>query len=543
MSTESIQQHDAPLDQHYDAVIVGAGFAGISSLFHLRKIGLKAIILEASEGVGGTWFNNRYPGARCDIESLDYSLSLSESIQQEWKWPERYSDSRSIQNYLDYTVDELELRENIRLRTTVTDATYDEMKNRWTTTTGDGSNVGSKFLVLATGVLSAAQMPEFPGHDLFTGRILHTASWPKDPVDFTNRRVAVIGTGSSATQLIPLVAEQASQLTVFQRTANFVMPARNGALEAATDQEWKSRYAERRAKARASSNGHNQEPPHGPGKNLSPSERDRELESRWEAGGLNMMRAFTDLLTDTEVNDYACRFVANKIRQTVQDPETAERLIPVDLPIGTKRLCSGTNYYETFIRPNVSLVSVAKEPIKGISEQGMIVGDTHYEFDDIIMATGFDAMTGSFLRIRVVGRNGQTLQDHWEGGPRTNLGLMTDGFPNLFFLSGPQTPSVFSNMATTSEMHAEWLARFLGDLGTANLGTIEPTQDSVDAWVDHVTETASKTLYADSRNSWFWGANTPGKPRVFMPYTGGVENYNNFLSNSVNDNYSGFVRA
>ncbi|MGO1560412.1 Cyclohexanone monooxygenase [Actinomycetales bacterium JB111] len=555
-----------------DAVVVGAGFSGVYALHSLRGIGLDVRVVESGGDVGGTWYHNRYPGARCDIESLDYSYSFDHDIQQEWTWTERYASQPEILAYIRHVADRLDLRRHVDLHVRVTSATWDEASGRWSVGTDAGRSYTAQHLVLATGVLSAAQSPQIPGLESFEGTLVHTADWPDGTPDAANaadreaingKRVGVIGTGSSATQLIPLVAERAARLTVFQRTPNFVMPAQNHPLGESVVDEWKAHYPERRAFARRSRNGHNQASNPLRGRDLTTAERHAELESRWSSGGLYMMRAFADILTDPYVNAEAADFVREKIRNIVDDPRTAADLLPPrDLAIGTKRLCSGTNYYETYNRDDVRLVNLRRTPIDRIEAGGVrtrrsgvgegapaaqaAAGDEPgglHELDTLVLATGFDAMTGSYVRIDVTGRDGLTLREKWRDGPRTHLGVMSAGFPNLFLMAGPQTPSVFSNMVTQAEIHVEWVTRAIRDLREAGLGTIEASVDAEDAWVDHVTAEAEQTLYATSRNSWFWGANTPGKAQVFTPYIGGIARYLEAITTAADQDYAGFART
>lgn len=524
----------------YDVLIVGAGFAGLHLLHHLRKQRLRVRLLESGDGAGGTWHHNRYPGARCDIESLDYSYSFSEELQQEWHWTERYAAQSEIRAYIQHVVDRFGLAEDITFHARVTSAHLDEESTTWDVRTQDGASYRAKYLVLATGVLSASQVPQIPGVAAFRGLSFHTSDWPVEEPDFTGKRVGVIGTGSSATQAIPILAEQAGSLHVFQRTPNYVMPARNHPLDPDVEREWKSRYPEMRRRARASANGHNQIANTVAGKDVSAHERREEFERRWQLGGLYMMRAFSDILTDAEVNSEAADFVRGKIRGIVKDPVTAEALLPPqDLPLGTKRLCSGTNYYETYNLDHVTLVNLRAEPLQEVTASGIRTARQEYELDVIVYATGFDAMTGSYTRIDVRGRSGVSLREKWSAGPRTYLGLTTHGFPNMFIMAGPQTPSVFSNMVNSAEQHGEWVSQCIGRLERDGVTSIEATREAEDAWVDHVNGAAAGTLYMRSRHSWFWGANTPGKARVFTPYVGGVARYGARLAEVAERGYEG----
>lgn len=527
--------------QHFDVIVVGAGLAGICSVYKLRELGVSVRVLEVGGGVGGTWYHNRYPGARCDIESLDYSYSFSNELQQEWHWSERYASQPEILRYINHVADRFDLRKDIQLNTRVTHASFDEAQERWIFTTDTGETFSAKYGVMATGVLSIAQVPSMPGLQDFTGKWFHTGDWPRQGVDVRGKRVGVIGTGSSATQLIPLVAEDAGHLYVFQRTANYTMPARNHPMKPEVEKEWKANYPERRKYAWASGFGHNQATNHLSGMDMSSEDRLAELENRWTLGGLYMMRAFRDILTDSKVNDVAAEFVRDKIRSTVSNKETAEALCPHNLYIGTKRLCSGTNYYETFNRENVTLVNVKKSPIACVTPKGLRLAEgAKYDLDILIFATGFDAMTGAMNKINPVGRNGVSLQQAWAAGPRTYLGLCTAGFPNMFVITGPGSPSVFSNMVTSIEQHVEWIVNCIKHMRSSGLSAIEPSPQAQDEWTDHVTDAAGKTLYARSRDTWFHGANVPGKPVVFMPYVGGVGNYYRKITQVAENGYEGF---
>lgn len=527
--------------QHYDAVVVGAGLAGVCAVYQLREAGVTVRVLEAADGVGGTWYHNRYPGARCDIESLDYSYSFSNELQQEWHWSERYAGQPEILRYINHVADRFDLRRDIELNTRVVEVRFEETGQRWILSTDTGKVYSAKYVVMATGVLSVAQVPSMKGLDDFKGQWFHTGDWPKDGADLSGKRVGVIGTGSSATQLIPIVAQSAKHLYVFQRTANYTMPAQNHPMKPEVEKEWKENYPERRKFAWASGFGHNQVTNHLRGKEMSREARLAELENRWQLGGLYMMRAFKDILTDPEVNEFAAEFVRNKIRNTVHNQETAENLCPRDLYIGTKRLCSGTNYYETFNQQNVSLVSVKHNPIDTITPEGIRLEDgAQYPLDVLIFATGFDAMTGALNKINPIGRNGRALRDVWAEGPKTYLGLCVSGFPNMFVITGPGSPSVFSNMVTSIEQHVEWIVKCVTHMKNSGMQTVEATPQAQEDWTRHVTDAASRTLYAKSQNSWFHGANIPGKPVVFMPYVGGVGNYYKKITDIANNGYEGF---
>jgi cyclohexanone monooxygenase len=535
------QPSDRPATGPLDAVVVGAGFSGLYMLARLLRSGYSARLLEAGSGVGGTWYHNRYPGARCDIESMDYSYSFDDDLQQEWGWSERYASQAELSRYLNYVADRYQLRPHISLSTTVTSARFDEAATTWTVSTQTGETLTARWCLMATGCLTVAQVPGIPGLGSFNGQWFHTGSWPGAGTDFTGKRVGIIGTGSSGTQLIPIAAGQAAHLHVFQRTANFCMPAQNRPLGAAEEAQWKAEYPQRRARARVSGFGHSQ--PQNPSRyrDLTPQQRLAELEARWQAGGLYMMRAFKDVLTDPEANDAVAEFVRGKIRETVENPEVAELLTPRGFYFGTKRLCSGTRYYETFNQQNVTLVDVQSAPIEEITPAGLRTAAGSYELDVLVFATGFDAMTGSLSRIDIRGSGGQTLAAKWSQGPRTYLGLAVAGFPNLLLLTGPGSPSVFSNMVNSAEQHVEWAGDLLDYARQHHVHRAEATAKAEDAWGDQLREAAEATLYARSTNSWYHGANMPGKPRVFMPYVGGVGNYRQRADEIAGRGYQGFV--
>jgi cyclohexanone monooxygenase len=525
-----------------DVVIVGAGFGGLYMLHRLRGLGVSAMVFEAAAGVGGTWYWNRYPGARCDVESMQYSYSFSEELQQEWHWSEVFSGQPEILRYANFVADKLDLKRDIWFETRVTDATFDEATHRWAVRTDRGDLVSARYCVMATGCLSTARTPDFPGMDSFKGSTYHTGHWPHEGVDFTGLRVGVIGTGSSAIQAIPVIAQQAAHVTVFQRTPNFSIPSRNAPMPETYEQSWKRQYAEQRAKARMSRNGVLTNPNDVAAIETSEEQRLAVYEERWASGGTTFMAAFNDLIFNKASNDTASDFVRGKIRAMVQDPEKAELLAPKDHPIGTKRICVDTDYYLTYNRPNVSLVNVRNAPIEALTPNGLRAGAQEYEFDAIVFATGFDAMTGALTRINISGRGGETLAAKGEAGPRTYLGLMTAGFPNLFMITGPGSPSVLSNMIVSIEQHVDWITECLGHLKSQQLECIEPTLAAEDDWVDHVNKVADTTLYP-SAASWYMGANIPGKPRVFMPYIGGVGAYRQKCDEIAANGYEGFELA
>ncbi len=526
-------------DRHFDAVVVGAGFAGLYALHRLRGLGLSARVFEAGDGVGGTWYWNRYPGARCDVESMDYSYSFSEALQQQWRWTERYASQPEILTYLNHVADRFDLRRDIQLGTRVTAAVFDEATSRWTVETDRGDRVSARFCIMATGCLSDARLPDLPGRESFAGRWYHTGRWPHEGVDFTGQRVGVIGTGSSAIQSIPIIATQAARLVVFQRTPNYSVPARNAPLDPEYERRVKAGYAEFRRQARESRVGFVVERSGDSALAVAPEEREREYERRWRRGGLGFSATYPDLLTSLDANATAADFFRARIREIVRDPAVAEALTPRDYPLGTKRLCVDTDYYATFNRDNVTLVDLRATPIEAITPRGVRTRGAEYAVDSLVFATGFDAMTGALLAIDIRGRGGLPLSEKWAAGPRAYLGLSVAGFPNLFTITGPGSPSVLSNMIVSIEQHVDWIADCLAHLRASGRRRIEATAEAEEAWVAHVDEVGHQTLYPRAK-SWYMGANIPGKPRIFMPYIGGVGVYRQRCDEVAARGYAGF---
>lgn len=522
-----------------DAIVVGAGFAGLYMLYRLRGLGLRTLVLEMGGDLGGTWYWNRYPGARCDSDSMYYAYSFSEELQQEWTWSSRYPGQAEIVSYLSHVAERFDLRRDIRFDTRVTAARFSDDERRWLVTTEGGEQLSAKYCVMATGCLSAQQVPSIAGLETFQGAWYHTGAWPHDGVDLTGKRVGVIGTGSTGIQVIPVVAQQAEHLYVFQRTPNFSIPARNAPMDPEYERSVKARYPEHWQAARYSRGGLDVAVPTLSALEVSPEERERIYEERWQRGGTGFVGAFTDLLTSRDANDTAAEFVRARIRATVHDPEVAEALCPDNHPIGTKRLCLDTNYYETYNRPNVTLVDLRKTPIETITPDGVRTSDARYPLDTLIFATGYNAMTGALLNIDIRGRNGLSLREKWVGGPRTYLGISVAGFPNLFTITGPGSPSVLTNMPVAIEQHVEWVSDCIGYLEERGIATIEATATAEEDWVAHVNELADATLYPLA-NSWYVGANVPGKPRVFMPYVGGLHVYRRHCEDIAARGYPGF---
>ncbi len=541
MSDSTYQQRSG--DGQFDAIVIGAGVGGLYALHRLRdKLGMKVRVLEAGSGVGGTWYWNRYPGCRCDVESLEYSYSFDDALQQEWSWPERYGNQPEILQYVEHVADRFHLHRDIQFNTRVVSAAYDRATNLWTIRTDQGKRLRAPICVVATGNLSIPRVPDYRGLESFEGRWYHTGMWPHEPVDFTGLRVGVIGTGSSGVQSVPIIARQAKHLTVFQRTANFILPARNAPMDKAREAGHKAEYAQRRRAAYDTPFGIAGYPP--PTKSAleaTPSEREAMYEKKWaEGGSISFLYSYTDLLTNRQANETAAEFVRNKIRSIVRDPQTAELLCPNDHPIGTKRLVLDTGYFETYNRDNVTLVNVREAPIQEITPTGLRTTAAAYELDAIVFATGFDAMTGALREVDVRTSDGRVLAQDWEVGPRTMLGLMCAGFPNLFLITGPGSPGVKSQMILSCEQHVDWIVDCLRHLRAHGLAAIEPTDAAQDAWTQHVLEVANSTLYPLA-NSWYMGANIPGKPRVFMPYVGGVHAYKRKCDEIAANGYPGFA--
>lgn len=528
-----------PSDLDYDAVVVGAGFSGLYMLHRLRDLGLSTQGYEKGDDVGGTWYWNRYPGARCDVESMDYSYSFSDELQQEWEWSERYPSQPEVLSYIQHVADRFDLRRDIAFETCVDRARYDETRHRWTIGLDTGEEVTCRFFIMATGCLSVPNTPDIEGLDDFAGPTYHTGLWPHEGVDFSGKRVGVIGTGSSGIQAIPIIAEEAEHLTVFQRTPNYSVPAANAPLDPDDVAERKETYDAYREAARASPIGIPVEAVTESALALGEEEQEQLFEDRWGSGGFEFLFSIEDILVNEASNEICAQFVREKIQETVQDPDVANTLTPRDYPIGTKRICLDTDYFETYNRDNVTLVDVKSDPIAAITPDGLHTEDDEYAFDLLVLATGFDAMTGALLQVDIRGRGGQRLTEKWEDGPRMHLGLMAEGFPNLFAITGPGSPSVISNMIVSIEQHVEWISDCLDHLRREGVTEIEPEQEAEDEWVAHVDEVANATLFPQA-DSWYVGANIDGKARGFMPYVGGVGVYREVCDDIAEAGYPGF---
>ena len=545
--------------ERFDAVVVGAGFAGLYMLHKLRSMGLRVCVFEVAEAVGGTWFWNCYPGARCDAESLAYSYSFSPDLEQQWEWTERYATQPEILRYIEHVAERFDLKRDIRFGTRVTaahfvESTAQDTNGFWqiraqATNSTQQTQVRATYCVMAAGCLSVPQLPDIPGIEDFSGDLYQASRWPHREIDFVGQRVGVIGTGSTSIQAIPVIAATAQSLTVFQRTANFSVPAVNAPLDANWVREYKANYRNHRddcRHGRVSSFGDLVLPDDERGliretaRDLPEAAVRAIYERQWQVGGARLIGTFADIMIDEPANAYVADFVREKIRETVRDPAVAELLCPRNHPIGTKRICVDSDYYATYNRDNVTLVDVSSTPIERITTQGVCVNGVAYELDALVLATGFDALTGPLLNIDIRGNGAQLLATKWAAGPRSYLGLAINGFPNLFTITGPGSPSVLSNMIVSIEQHVEWIAKVIQHMRDRGFARVEASIEAEDEWVEHVNTVAAATLFPKG-GSWYLGANVPGKPRVFMPYAGGVGPYREICDEVANTGYEGFV--
>ena len=522
-----------------DVVVVGAGFSGLYLLYRLRKAGFSTRVFERGGDVGGTWYWNRYPGARCDVESLQYSYSFDEQLQQDWHWPEKFSAQPDILAYANHVADRFNLKKDIEFNIEVKASWFDENLKTWKITTNTGEEINAQYFIMATGCISTTQIPNIKGLSDYVGNTFHTGDWPHEEVDFSGQSIAVIGTGSSGIQSIPVLAKQAKKLTVFQRTPNYSIPSQNEPMTKKYERSWKDVYSERRKEMRYSAHGSLKDLNDVPALSVDEDQRQELYTKRWAIGGTGFLGSFNDLLTNADANYTAAEYVRQQIKRVVKDKETAEILCPRSYPIGTKRICIDTRYFETYNRENVKLVDISKKPIQRLVTDGIIVDEQLYPFDSIIFATGFDAMTGSIFNVDIKGRDGLALKEKWNAGPKTYLGLMSASFPNLFMITGPGSPSVKSNMIMSIEQHVDLVIETLLSMRRKGLSVVEPELEAENKWVDHVQEVANKTLFPQA-NSWYMGANIPGKPRLFMPYIGGVGAYREICEEIVANNYRGF---
>ncbi|MEZ5661187.1 MAG: NAD(P)/FAD-dependent oxidoreductase [Burkholderiaceae bacterium] len=528
----------------FDALIIGAGFSGLYQLHCLRdKLGLRVQVLEMADDVGGTWYWNRYPGARCDSESHSYCYAFSDEIYRQWSWSERYPGPAEICRYLRFVAEKLALLPDIRFGIRVTGAEYDEAANLWHVHSSDGRTRSAQFLITALGCLSTANIPKIPGLETFEGQWAHTGQWPREGIDLRGKRVGQIGTGSTGIQAAPVIAEAAGHLTVFQRTANYSIPARNGPLTEQAQQEYKDDIAGLRKIMHTAANGHPFLLADRKATETPDSERRAIYEQAWEKGGLRFRASFADLLVDEAANKTAAEFIRQKIREIVKDPATAEILANIDHPFATKRPPVDTHYFETFNRDNVSLVDLRADPIVAITPKGIRTRDHEFELDVIVFATGFDAMSGSLMRLNPVGRNGLRLADAWAAGPLNLLGVQVAGFPNMFTVTGPGSPSVLCNMPVAIEQHVEWITDCIAWMREHGHARIEATSEAMHEWVGKVNAAANATLLPKANSSWYLGANVPGKPRVFMPYAGGMDRFRSICNQVAADGYPGFTAS
>ncbi|MCY4619421.1 MAG: NAD(P)/FAD-dependent oxidoreductase [Chloroflexi bacterium] len=530
---------------HYDAVVIGAGFAGMYMLKRLRDdLGMNVQVYERGSGVGGTWFWNRYPGARCDSESYVYCFSFDDDLLQEWNWSGKYPEQPEILSYLNHVADRFDLRSGIQFNTSVTAARFNDDSGLWDVETDQGDQVTAQYVVTAIGCISTGQIPQIPGLDSFEGEWHHTGAWPHEGVEFEGKRVAVIGTGSSGIQSIPVIARESEHLTVFQRTPQYTIPAQHGTVDQAFLKEVKANYRQILDEARHTAAGFPYDASETSALEVSDEERQETYERLWEKGGFHfMLGSYSDIATDRRANDTASEFIRQKIREIVNDPETAERLLPRDHPFSSKRALIDTNYFDTYNRDNVDLVDIRHFPIEEITPTGLRTADgQEYEVDTIVFATGYDAMTGTFFNIDIAGRNGRQLREKWSGGPSTYLGVATADFPNMFMITGPQSPSVLSNMPVSIEQHVEWISDFIEYLREHAIDVVDADPQAEVDWVQHVSDIADQTMYMLA-DSWYLGANIPGKPRVFMPYAGGVGPYRERCDEIAANSYEGFVMS
>ena len=526
----------------FDALVVGAGLAGLYQLHCLRdRLGLSVQVLEAADGVGGTWYWNRYPGARCDSESHSYGYAFSAELRREWEWTERFADQPEVLRYINFVADKLDLKRDVRFNARVTSAGFDESANLWRVQTQNGEQFSAPFLITAVGCLSCANVPQIAGFESFQGQSHHTGQWPHEGVDFSGKRVGLIGTGSTGIQAAPVIAQSARHLFVFQRSATYSVPAGNAPLTTEFKRYVKENTDEIRSAMHATPSGH----PFSNSERLAlatpPAERQALYEAAWQKGGLQFRGTFADLLTSKLANDTAAHFVRDKIRAMVKDPVTANKLSDVDHPYATKRPPIDTGYYECFNRDNVSLVDVRADPIQAITTQGIRTRDGHYPLDIIVFATGYDAVTGPLLRMAITGRSGRTLAQEWNGGPHSYLGLQIPGFPNLFTVTGPGSPSVLTNMPVAIEQHVEWITDCIAYMREHGVERIEAQKQAMEQWMSEVSAAASASLMSHATTSWYHGANVPGKPRVFMPYAGGMAHYRQICAAVAAKNYDGFT--
>lgn len=535
---------DTTTKTDYDALVIGAGFSGLALLHHLREAGLNTHVVDGADGIGGTWWINRYPGVRTDSEFSYYSFSFSKEVREEWVWKERYPSGPEVLAYLNFVADRLDLRRDIELDTFVERAVYNEADNLWEVTYRDGRTVTTRFLVSGMGVLSQPVFPAIPGIETFTGEKYHAARWPREGVSFEGKRVGIIGLGASGIQIVPVVGPQAKEFFVFQRTPNYIVETSNDPVTDEQMQHLLENYDAIFEKAARHPFGVAMEPAEHSALEVSPEERERIFNAKWNEGGFHFANeCFNDLATNPEASELAAEFIRSKIRETVKDPATAELLSPRSYTFNGKRVPTGHNYYSTFNLDTVHLVDTKSTPITRISEKGIVVGDTEYELDMIIFATGFDAMTGTLTAIDIVGRDGRTLEQKWaEEGLKTNLGISVHGFPNLFISLGPQTP--YANLVVPIQMGAQWLQQLLTWAGEHGIDRIEATPESEEAWAEETVRAAKATvMYEEGKKAgaWFMGDNIPGKREEVNVYMGGHGVYQEYCKAEAEAGYPTFL--
>jgi cyclohexanone monooxygenase len=525
--------------ENVDAIVIGAGFAGLRALYRLREMGKKVVVLEASAGVGGVWYHNGYPGARCDVESYDYSYSFSPELEQEWRWSERYATQPEILRYINHVADRFDMRQDICLSTFMEEARYDEIAARWTIRSRDGRVWSAKYFVMCVGQLSTTKAPQYPGQQDFKGEVIHSGVWPKHPVDFANKRVAIIGTGSSGMQMTPIIAKEAKHLTVFQRTANFSIPASNAPVTDEEDKAVKATYRARREQAWNSPTGLGFKPNKQSALEVSPEEREKVYEAAWHRLGYGFALTYFDILLSKEANDTAAGFIRKKIGSVINDPALREKLVPKGHAFAARRPSVDSGYFQAFNRDNVELADVRESPIEAFTDTGIRTSAKSHEFDMVIFATGFDAFTGSLLKPNIVGRSGRTLKEKWSAGPITQLGVSVSEFPNMMIVVGPGSPSLLSNVMVSTEEQIDWLSDLIRKMDEHHVVEFEAQPEAELAWVAHVNERAKETLYMTA-DSYYNGAEVAGKPKVFMPYSGGVRGYRRILNKCADEGYAGF---
>lgn len=525
--------------ENVDAIVIGAGFAGLRALYRLREMGKKVVVLEASAGVGGVWYHNGYPGARCDVESYDYSYSFSPELEQEWRWSERYATQPEILRYINHVADRFDMRKDICLSTFMEEARYDEIAARWTIRSRDGRVWSAKYFVMCVGQLSTTKAPQYPGQQDFKGEVIHSGVWPKHPVDFANKRVAIIGTGSSGMQMTPIIAKEAKHLTVFQRTANFSIPASNAPVTDEEDKAVKATYRARREQAWNSPTGLGFKPNKQSALEVSPEEREKVYEAAWHRLGYGFALTYFDILLSKEANDTAAEFIRKKIGSVINDPALREKLVPKGHAFAARRPSVDSGYFQAFNRDNVELADVRESPIEAFTDTGIRTSSKSHEFDMVIFATGFDAFTGSLLKPNIVGRSGRTLKEKWSAGPITQLGVSVSEFPNMMIVVGPGSPSLLSNVMVSTEEQIDWLSDLIRNMDEHHVVEFEAQPEAELAWVAHVNERAKETLYMTA-DSYYNGAEVAGKPKVFMPYSGGVRGYRRILNKCADEGYAGF---